>query len=58
MVEGARLESVYTSKGYQGFESLFLRNRLSRDAGRHLPTERPAAEFIPWDETFLLAKIL
>lgn len=26
MVEGARLESVYTSKGYQGFESLFLRN--------------------------------
>ncbi len=26
MVEGARLESVYTSKGYQGFESLTLRN--------------------------------
>ena len=25
MVEGARLESVYTSKGYQGFESLSLR---------------------------------
>ena len=28
VVEGARLESVYTSKGYQGFESLFLRNTL------------------------------
>ena len=26
MVEGARLESVYTSKGYRGFESLSLRN--------------------------------
>ena len=25
MVEGARLESVYTSKGYRGFESLSLR---------------------------------
>ena len=27
MVEGARLESVYTSKGYRGFESLTLRLR-------------------------------
>ena len=27
MVEGARLESVYTSKGYREFESLTLRNR-------------------------------
>ena len=26
MVEGARLESVYTSKGYRGFESLSLRS--------------------------------
>lgn len=26
MVEGARLESVYTSKGYRGFESLTLRH--------------------------------
>ena len=25
VVEGARLESVYTPKGYQGFESLSLR---------------------------------
>jgi hypothetical protein len=25
VVEGARLESVYASKGYQGFESLSLR---------------------------------
>jgi putative endonuclease len=25
VVEGARLESVYTSQGYQGFESLSLR---------------------------------
>ncbi len=24
MVEGARLESVYTAKGYRGFESLTL----------------------------------
>ena len=27
MVEGARLESVYTPKGYRGFESLTLRPR-------------------------------
>jgi hypothetical protein len=27
VVEGARLESVYTPKGYLGFESLTLRNR-------------------------------
>jgi hypothetical protein len=25
VVEGARLESVYTSQGYRGFESLLLR---------------------------------
>ncbi len=25
VVEGARLESVYTSQGYRGFESLSLR---------------------------------
>ena len=28
VVEGARLESVYTSKGYRGFESLSLRHEL------------------------------
>ena len=28
MAEGARLESVYTSKGYRGFESLFLRKNF------------------------------
>ena len=28
MVEGARLESVYTSKGYRGFESHSLRHLL------------------------------
>ena len=28
MVEGARLESVYTSKGYRGFESLSLRKSV------------------------------
>ena len=28
MVEGARLESVYTSKGYRGFESLSLRKEM------------------------------
>ena len=27
MVEEARLESVYTPKGYPGFESLSLRNK-------------------------------
>ena len=27
LVEGARLESVYTSKGYRGFESHFLRQK-------------------------------
>ena len=30
MVEGARLESVYTPKGYRGFESLPLCKRKSR----------------------------
>ena len=29
MVEGARLESVYTSKGYRGFESLSLRGNVN-----------------------------
>ena len=35
MVEGARLESVYTSKGYRGFESLTLRikNKCPTPAG-------------------------
>ncbi len=28
-VEGARLESVYTPKGYRGFESRSLRNLMS-----------------------------
>ena len=28
VVEGARLESAYTPKGYQGFESLFLRKNI------------------------------
>ena len=28
MVEGARLESAYTPKGYRGFESLSLRHCL------------------------------
>ena len=35
MVERARLESVYTSKGYRGFESLPLRLR---------PPQRPSAD--------------
>ncbi|GEM_PF-5048676 len=30
VVEGARLESVYTPKGYRGFESLPLRNPKTR----------------------------
>jgi hypothetical protein len=29
VVEGARLESVYTPKGYRGFESLSLRKQAS-----------------------------
>ncbi len=37
MVEGARLESVYTSKAYQGFESLSLRHLMqSRSFTNHL----------------------
>jgi hypothetical protein len=35
VVEGARLESVYTSKGYRGFESLSLRNLLFNLALTH-----------------------
>ena len=34
MVEEARLESVYTPKGYQGFESLGLRESLKRNASK------------------------
>ena len=30
MVEGARLESVYTSQGYQEFESLTLRKKKAQ----------------------------
>lgn|GEM_PF-829168 len=30
VVEGARLESVYTSKGYRGFESRSLRRKLEK----------------------------
>jgi len=29
VVEGARLESVYRSKAYRGFESLSLRNKAT-----------------------------
>ena len=32
MVEGARLESVYTSQAYRGFESLSLRQKEKPDA--------------------------
>ncbi len=39
MVEGARLESVYTSKGYQGFESLFLRKTPQNEV-KKLPYSR------------------
>ncbi|MEO0008164.1 MAG: hypothetical protein RJA20_2360, partial [Bacteroidota bacterium] len=31
MVEGARLESVYTPKGYPGFESLTLRYKIAKN---------------------------
>ncbi|MEY4203841.1 MAG: hypothetical protein RL013_1544, partial [Bacteroidota bacterium] len=30
VVEGARLESVYTPKGYPGFESLTLRYKIAK----------------------------
>ena len=33
MVEGARLESVYTSKGYRGFESRSLRGKNRKSLG-------------------------
>ena len=32
VVEGARLESVYTPKGYRGFESLPLRKKSRSNA--------------------------
>jgi hypothetical protein len=31
VVEGARLESVYTSKGYRGFESRPVRTAVTSD---------------------------
>ena len=34
MVEGARLESVYRSKAYRGFESLSLRQSIQKLAER------------------------
>ncbi|MEY3948499.1 MAG: hypothetical protein RL512_1310, partial [Bacteroidota bacterium] len=34
MVEGARLESVYRSKAYRGFESLSLRKSIEKLAVR------------------------
>ena len=34
MVEGARLESVYRSKAYRGFESLSLRKTIEKLAVR------------------------
>ena len=34
MVEGARLESVYRSKAYRGFESLSLRKTIEKLAFR------------------------
>ncbi len=37
VVEGARLESVYTSKGYRGFESRFFRTIIIKHTiGQHL----------------------
>ena len=41
MVEGARLEIVYTSKGYPGFESLSI---------RQLQKEHPCGAFFVTDE--------
>ena len=34
MVEGARLESVYRSKAYRGFESLSLRKTIEKLAAK------------------------
>jgi hypothetical protein len=36
VVEGARLESVYRSKAYRGFESLSLRNKVKEEWMRTL----------------------
>ena len=36
MVEEARLESVYTPKGYRGFESRFLRNDVMLETSHRL----------------------
>jgi hypothetical protein len=34
VAEGARLESVYTPKGYRGFESPFLRSKTKEKGSR------------------------
>ena len=54
MVEGARLESVYRSKAYRGFESLSLRKNCSiskylRDENTRVRAEakRRPAKLIP-----------
>ena len=39
VVEGARLESVYTSKGYRGFESRSLRLRKIPKSKIQIPTQ-------------------
>ena len=46
MVEGARLESVYTPKAYRGFESLSLRHYLFREA-LSIPIITPLKAAIP-----------
>ena len=40
MVEEARLESVYTPKGYRGFESRFLRKQLNSKTNRRFVAEK------------------
>ena len=52
MVEEARLESVYTPKGYRGFESPFLRNTKKQivqavEAGCRKKMSMRASFFVP-----------
>lgn len=42
VVEGARLEIVYTSKGYPGFESLSIRQFNEKDAWKQRLFSYPA----------------
>ncbi len=53
MVEGARLESVCTPKGYRGFESRSLRKTATPFCSEFKETVRAQRELFPWARTNL-----